>query len=306
MELRQLRYAVVVAEELHFGRAAERLLVAQPSLSRQIRELERDLGVTLFQRTSRRVELTAAGAEFVGHARRTIAAAESTRDATVAAAAGISGHATLGFVASAAVQILPELVRNHRAHRPGVRLSLREMTTEEQIAALYDGEIDVGLSRDLESQDGLVVSTLFSEPLLAVVPQAHPLRQRRRIGLAELADSDFVTLPRTRVPRAWDRLAGLAHAEGVRLHFTQEANQFATLLALVAAEVGVAVVPASVRALRHNGVHYLELRDHDASSNVQAAVRVGETNPTAIDLHQLLVTTRWPQFTRGGSSGRTP
>lgn len=293
MELRQLRYAVTVAEELHFGRAAERLLVAQPSLSRQIRDLERDLGVTLFRRTSRRVELTAAGAEFIRHAQRTIAAAESTREATLAAAAGISGRVTLGFVASAAVQILPELMRNHRSHRPGVRVNLREMTTEEQVVALDDREIDVGLSRDLESEDRLVVRTLFSEPLLAVVPQSHPLRRRRRIGLAELAGSRFVTLPRTRVPRAWDRLTGLAHAEGIRLHFAQEANQFATLLALVAADVGVAVVPSSVRTLRHDGVHYVELRDRGASSEVQAAMRTGETSPTAVELHQLLVDTRW-------------
>lgn len=283
-----MRYAVAVAEELHFGRAAERLLVAQPSLSRQVRDLERDLGVELFARTSRQVQLTPAGRAFVEAARRTIAAAETSRDAAVDAAAGVRGSVTLGFVASAAIQILPDLVRRHRGLRPEVRLTLREMTTEEQMTALHEGAIDVGLSRDLEDQDGIEVSTLFREPLLAVVPTSHPLQHRRTIGIADLAGTEFVTLPRERVPRAWDRLVVLAHTGGLRLRFAQEANQFATLLALVAAEVGVAVVPASVRALRQDGVHYLRLRDEGAWSDVCTSVRAGEANPTARDLQAVL------------------
>lgn len=283
-----MRYAVAVAEELHFGRAAERLLVAQPSLSRQVRDLERDLGVELFARTSRQVQLTPAGRAFVEAARRTIAAAETSRDAAVDAAAGVRGSVTLGFVASAAIQILPDLVRRHRGLRPEVRLTLREMTTEEQMTALHEGAIDVGLSRDLEDQDGIEVSTLFREPLLAVVPTSHPLQHRRTIGIADLAGTEFVTLPCERVPRAWDRLVVLAHTGGLRLRFAQEANQFATLLALVAAEVGVAVVPASVRALRQDGVHYLRLRDEGAWSDVCTSVRAGEANPTARDLQAVL------------------
>lgn len=283
-----MRYAVAVAEELHFGRAAERLLVAQPSLSRQVRDLERDLGVELFQRTSRHVQLTPAGQAFVEAARRTIAAAETSRDAAVDAAAGVHGSVNLGFVASAAIHILPDLVRRHRGLRPGVRLTLREMTTEEQMTALHEEAIDVGLSRDLEAQDGIEVSTLFREPLLAVVSTSHPLHQRRTIGIADLAGTEFVTLPRERVPRAWDRLVVLAHTGGLRLRFAQEANQFATLLALVAAEVGVAVVPASVRALRQDGVHYLRLRDEGAWSDVCTSVRRGDPNPTARDLQAVL------------------
>jgi DNA-binding transcriptional LysR family regulator len=288
MELRQMRYAVAVADELHFGRAAERLLVAQPSLSRQVRDLERDLGVELFERTSRSVKLTPAGAAFVDAARRALSAAQSSREAAVDAAAGVRGTVTLGFVASAAIHILPDLVRRHSSARPEVQLILREMTTEEQMTALHEEVIDVGLSRDLEAQDGLEVSTLLREPLLAVVPTSHPLQHRRTIGIADLVGTEFVTLPRDRVPRAWDRLVVLAHAGGVRLHLAQEANQFATLLALVAAEVGVAVVPASVRALRQEGVHYLRLRDEGAWTEVCAAVRQGDTNPTARDLRAVL------------------
>ncbi|NYI78443.1 LysR family transcriptional regulator [Nocardioides panzhihuensis] len=288
MELRQIRYAIAVAEELHFGRAAERLLVAQPSLSRQIRDLERDLGVDLFERTSRQVRLTAAGAAFLDAARRAVSAVDSSREAAVDAASGISGTVTLGFVASAAIQILPELVRQHSRARPRVRLTLKEMTTEEQIAALHEGAIDVGLSRDLEEQEGITVRAVLREPLIAVVPSTHPLHHRHTIDIRDLADSQVVTLPRARVPRAWDRLVVLAHDSGTRLHFAQEANQFATLLALVAAEVGVAVVPASVRALRQDGVHYLRLRDEGAWTDVCAVVRDDNISPTAQDLQAVL------------------
>ncbi|MEU3281308.1 LysR substrate-binding domain-containing protein [Streptomyces antibioticus] len=288
MELRQIQYAVAVAEELHFGRAAERLLVAQPSLSRQIRELERDLGVELFQRTSRHVRLTAAGAAFLDEARRILAAVDAGREAAVDAAAGRRGAVALGFVASAAIQILPHLVRRQSRARPGVRLTLKEMTTEEQVAALNDGAIDIGLSRDLEPQEGISVSTVVREPLLAVVPTSHPLHQRRAVDFRDLAESPLVPLPRRRVPRAWDRLVVLAHDSGTRLRFAQEANQFATLLALVAAEVGVAVVPASVRALRHDGVHYLRLRDKGAWTDVCTVVREDNASPTARDLQTVV------------------
>lgn len=288
MDLRQFQYAVAVADELHFGRAAERLHVAQPSLSRQIRDLERDLGVDLFTRTSRHVELTPAGAAFVGTARRAIALAAESRESAVAAANGLQGRVSLGFVASAAVEILPKLVAAHRAARPLVRLVLHEMTTEEQIEGLISGDLDVGLSRDLEATPGLRVHTLRREPLIAAIPSDHPLQQRRRISLTDLEGSAFVTLPRQRVPRAWDRLLLMAQAAEIRPRYVQEANQFVTLLALVAAGLGVAIVPESVRTLRHDGVHYAQLRDAGAWSEITSAVRSSERQPVALDLHELL------------------
>ncbi len=288
MELRHLQYAVAVADELHFGRAAQRLRVAQPSLSRQVRQLEKDLGVELFDRTSRRVELTPAGAAFVVAARRTLAAAADSRVAAVQAASGVAGRVTLGFVASAAVDVLPRVVAVHRRERPLVRLSLRELTTAEQVPRLLDGEVDVGLGRDLEPVPGLRVTTLLREPLLAAVPAGHPLHARRRIGVADLAGSPFVALPRDRVPRAWDRLLVMCHGAGVTPELAQEANQFVTLLALVAAGLGVAVVPQSVRSLRHEDVHYLRLRDAGAWSEITVAARDGEPQPVARDLHRLI------------------
>lgn len=288
MELRHVRYAVAVAEELHFGRAAERLFVAQPSLSRQIRELEADLGAQLFRRTSRRVELTPAGAAFLESARHAIAAAEATREATLAAAAGETGIVRLGFVTSAAIESLPQIIGLHRERHPGVRLILREMNTSEQVAALRNHEIDVGLTRDLTAEEGLSVTRLFHEPLLAAVPYVHEFRNRRSIDLVELIHADFVTLAHTRAPRAASLLAALEHQTNMRIRFTQEAHQYTTVLALVAAEVGVAVVPASVRALRRDDVHYLRLRDHGAWSEMHVTTLCDETRPTPTDLHRLI------------------
>lgn len=162
------------------------------------------------------------------------------------------------------------------------------MTTEEQLAEMAAGTVDVGLSRDLEARDDLEITLLRREPLVAVVPAEHPLGHRRTVELSEIADSPLVALPRERVPRSWDRLVALAHASGVTLRFEQEANQYATVLALVAAEVGVAVVPASVRALRSDGVHYLRLRDHGAWSEITLAQRADSTNMAAQELHRML------------------
>ncbi len=289
MELRQLRYFVVVAQELHFGRAAEQLLLAQPSLSRQIRQLEDELGVLLLKRTSRRVELTPAGRIFRDHAVMTLAQAEQASAAARRAAQGIAGQLRLGFVASVAVDVLPDLVAAHRRTRPEVSLDLCELTTEQQVPALLEDRIDVGLARDLDAAPGLRTVPVHREPLLLAVSAGHPLHDRERIGLGELHDPSFVTLPRDTVPRSWDRLWEMCRRAGFVPRRAQDAQQFTTMLALVAANIGVAVVPQSVRGLRQEGVSYLAIDDPDAWSDIVAAARLEERNPTVPGFLDLLV-----------------
>ncbi|WP_100500771.1 LysR family transcriptional regulator [Geodermatophilus chilensis] len=279
LELRQLAYFVAVAEELHFGRAAQRLLLAQPSLSRQIRQLEDELGVTLLERTSRRVELTVGGRTFLDHAVATLAQVEEARVAARRAASGLAGQVRLGFVASVAVAVLPDLVAAHRRSRPQVTLDLREMTTEAQVPALVEGRIDVGLARDLEPVPGLRLQTVARERLLVTMPAHHSLHSRRKLHFAELREEPFVTLPRDQVPRAWDRLWMLSRRAGFAPRIAQEALQYTTMLALVAADIGVAVVPESVRSLRTSGVKYVPIDDSDAESVILAVSRVDERNP---------------------------
>lgn len=291
MELRQVECAVAVAEEMHFGRAADRLRIPQPSLSRQVRDLERDLGVRLFERTSRRVELTAAGEAFVEAAERLLAAAAETRDAALAAADGSTGRVTLGFVSSAAIRALPSAIALQRERAPRVRVTLREMNSAAQLEALRAGTIDVGIVRDLSDVDGILATALFREPLYAAVPLDHPLLggARSSIECRSLVGCDLVSLPAASAPRIRGLLESAAHASGASLRCVQEARQYATLLALVAASVGAAVVPESVRELRQHDVRYLPLRDRGAWSELRVVVRDCETAPAARALHAVVV-----------------
>lgn len=289
MELRHLRYFVAVAEELHFGRAAERLLVAQPSLSRQIRQLEGELGVALLERTSRRVELTAAGRVFHDRALATLAQADEAGGAARRASAGQVGRLAVGFVASVAVEVLPDVVAEHRRQRPEVALHLREMTTEQQMPALLERRIDVGIGRDLEPVPGLRVAPMRRERLVVAVAREHPLHRRRRLGLRELRDDAFVHLPREQVPRAWDRIWSMCRRAGFVPARAMEGQQFVTLLALVAAGIGVAVVPESVRTLRRDRVAYIGIDDPEAWSEITVAVRAQGKNPVVPGFVELLL-----------------
>ena len=299
MELRQLRYALAVAEDLHFGRAAERLRVAQPSLSRQIRELEDSLGVRLFDRTSRSVQLTSAGEAFVEMARRTVRMADATRETATAASLGRIGRASLGFVASAAAELLPPIISAQRAAFPEVQLDLREFHTTEQVEALRSGEIDLGITRDLVGEPDLVIEPLFHEPLVAAVSAEHPLHTRRVVSLRELSGLAFVALPRMRAPRMWNLFQALAQETGVQFNIAQEARQFATVLALVRADMGIAIVPQSVRSLRSEGVSYLRLREREAFSEVQLVRRAVEGSPSVRNFHGLILET----LQSGGAHG---
>lgn len=287
MELRQLRFAVAVAEELHFGRAADRLHVAQPSLSRQIRDLEHSLGVELFERTSRNVKLTSSGEFFIEAARRTIRMAEAARETAAAASRGWIGRVSLAFVTSAAEELLPPIIAEQRLQRTGVELDLRELNSVQQVDGLLSGVIDLGITRDLTPVTGLTLTPLFREPLLAVVSDRHMLRHRRVVGIDDFSGEDFVSLPRTSAPRTGKLLDAMELRTGQSCKVAQEARQFTTLLALVKADLGVAFVPQSVGRLRRDGVQFLRLRDPDAFSEVQVVRREEENRPSVLDLQSL-------------------
>lgn len=280
MELRQLRYFVAVAEELHFRRAAERLHMSQPPLSQQIRKLEEELGVELLRRAHRRVELTDVGRVFLLEARRTLAHAERALGSARSAGRGELGWLRVGFVGSVAYELLPRLLREFRRHYGGVQLELRELTTEEQIEALESGDIDLGLARDLEPRNGVTVTPLFSERLLAALPASHRFAQKEKVTLAELADDAFVVVPRDRVPRLYDRFVYLCRAANFDPTISQEALQFATILGLVSAEIGISIVPEVVKEFRKEGVAFVPLTDSEATSEV-SLVHVSErSSPT--------------------------
>jgi DNA-binding transcriptional LysR family regulator len=219
--------------------------MSQPPLSQQVQRLERELGVQLFRRNRRRVELTAAGSALVPEARRTLAAAERAAATVRAVAAGASGRLTLGFISSIAHGVLPRLVRELRAQAPDLEISLVEANTAQQIELLRLGQLDAGLVRPPILAAGVELEIVGVEPLRAVLPDDHPLADRRSIGLAELAGEPFVLFPRPIGPGLYDQIVGLCRAAGFSPEIVYESAATATMVAMVEAGVGVAVLPAS-------------------------------------------------------------
>jgi DNA-binding transcriptional LysR family regulator len=291
-DFRQLRYFVAVAEELSFTRAALRLHLSQPPLSQQIQALEQDLGVILLERTKRRVALTEPGRVFLDQAREILAKVDEARSHVTAAAAGHSGQLRLAYTVSVSFHpALPQALLRYRQLAPNVRLHLSEMYTEPQYAALLVGQIDVGFVRDepshLQDARNLRLTVIDREPLLLALPAGHALAGRSSISLADVAGDAFVSQPRELASTLYDRLVKLAAKAGFKPTISQHAQQINGLLALVAAGLGLALVPASMRAVRLAGVSYVPLEDADAYLLLAVASRVDDQSPV---LHQFLST----------------
>lgn len=266
IELGDLRAFLAVAEELHFGRAAARLHVAQSPLSRQIRQLEARLGTPLFTRTSRRVELTDAGAELVEPARRALGAVSAAVVTAQRAGRGEIGRLRVGFVDSAAYRLLPPLLRRFRAARPDVALHLTELTTIHQLEVL-GRDIDVGIVRDPDPVPGIAFTRLVRENMTVAVPRTHRLAGDS-VFLVDLAHEPFVMLPRDVVPNVHDRVLALCRSAGFSPRISQRALQHATILGLVEAGFGVAVLPESVRDSSRPGISFPLLRDDTARTEL--------------------------------------
>ncbi|MGH2908502.1 MAG: LysR substrate-binding domain-containing protein, partial [Solirubrobacteraceae bacterium] len=260
MELRQLRYFVAVAEELHFRRAAARLHMSQPPLSQQIAALESELGCRLLARTRRQVELTPAGAAFLRDTRALLADLEGAVGRARALGEGLSGVLRVSFVGSALFSVVPTLVQRFRQVRPGVSLELRESSTVDQLRALESGVIDAGLVRPpLDPSPGIRLEPIASEPTIAAVPADHPLARLRRIPLARLAAEPIVLFSREQAPGFHDLIVNRLAATGGASNIVQRAPETLTIIGLVAAGVGVSPVPASVASLALQGVAYRPL-----------------------------------------------
>jgi DNA-binding transcriptional LysR family regulator len=251
MELRHLRYFLAVAEEGHFGRAARRLRIAQPPLSRQVQALEEELGFPLFDRKRR--ALTPAGETFVRSAREVFDAVDRAVVSARRAARGETGRIRVGFLSSIAISGLAELLRAFRIRSPGVEVALRELPPQHQIDALKAGQIDVGFLRAPLDDPALRAETVRTEELVIALPADHPFAGDKRIALSKLAREPFVSFPRARGPAFFDQLMRLCHDAGFTPHIVQEAAQL-DLLNLVAAGFGVAIVPASLRKMRAGGL----------------------------------------------------
>ena len=265
MELRDLRYFTAVAQHGSVSRAAEQLGIAQPSLSEQIRKLEDELGVALFDRTSRGVTLTAEGQTLLPHARAVLAGAETAMESVRLVAAGIGGALTIGFIDSAALAILPPLLRRFTQAHPQVRLHLRELGTRAQLEAIERGEIDVGIVRGPAWNDAFAGKLIATESLVVALPDTHALAASARVAIGALRDEGFIMYPAQRGAGLAEETFRLCHEAGFDPRVVQDANEIATICAMVAAGLGVAIVPSSAAAIALSGVAYRPLDDPGAT-----------------------------------------
>ena len=271
MDLLQLRSFLVLADMLHFGRAALRLGIAQPHLSRRIRALEAEIGVALFLRTQRRVELTQAGAALKLRTARILKEIESATDEACRIGAGAAGRLRVGFIHSSTYGALPAVLRTFRALRPTVVLELVEMTMLEQVAALRAGDIDIGMMRSLNGCDDIAFEMVLREPFYLAVATDHPFARRRRVPMRELTGQPLIMFPRETSPLFHLRITAAFERAGVTPMIVQEAMQIHTVMGLVAAGLGVAVVPSSARRLPQESAVLIDLVDPPDPADVSIA-----------------------------------
>lgn len=264
MELRHLRYFAAVAEERHFGRAAARLGIAQPPLSKQVHDLEREVGFELFDRSRRPIELTAAGETLLEHARAVLHAVEAGVQEARRAGEGRSGRISVGYPSSLAYSGLTDVLRAFREQAPDVTIQTQPLPSGEQVEGLLRGDLHVGFVRGPLQEPSLVSEVVRRERLMLALPPDHPLTGCEQLELVRVSREPFVFFPRARGPAFFDFLMGFCRSSGFSPRIVQEAPQV-DVLSLVAAGFGVSIVPDSVREIRRDDIALRPLLDSPVS-----------------------------------------
>jgi DNA-binding transcriptional LysR family regulator len=276
----ELRPFLVLAEELHFRKAAERLFVSQPALSKQIQRLEAKLGGPLFARTRRKVTLTEAGRLLVPIAQKLASESQMAFDSTRAAVEGRAGTLRIGFGIATVSAVLPRTILRFRRGHPLVELQMRDMSTPSQVAALLDARIDIGIVRLPVAHTELETQPLFCERLVAATPRSIPYKSRE--GLACLRDRPFICLPRSASETFHDHVLGLCRRAGFTPRVVQEASELFTILNLIRAGLGVSLVPSSALRMHVPGIRFHDLRMPEAQW------RIGVAWSKLADKHELI------------------
>ena len=279
VELRQLRYFVTVAEELHFTRAAERLGITQPPLSQQIQKLEAELGVSLFSRNNRGVTLTEAGRVLLDGARRTLAESDRALHQVERVTRGEVGSLMIGTVSSAWHGLLPRVLRAYRKHYPDVEIYATSMSTAEQVERLLTGSLDVGILRAPINQPAIETETMIPDSLMVALPASHPLADQEQIELSALADEPLVIFPRRHGPAGYDLIVQMCIEAGFRPQVVQETVEINAVIGLVNAGMGISIVPASIRQLRIEDIRYIPLIGDHPIWNLSIAWRRENDSP---------------------------
>ena len=272
MELRHLRYFTAVVQWKGYREASRRLHVAQPAISRTVSDLEEELGLRLFSRVKRLVQLTPEGEVFYAEAVRTLAQAELAIDTARRAAQGEIGKLSIGFLGSATYVFLPELVRIFKAQHRDIHLTLQELTPLQQEVAFDKGQIDLGLTRALTTEQAKMFSSrhLYYDPMMAVLPFSKTVRTKR-VRISDLATESFVLFHRAGAPALFDTILGMCNQAGFSPRVKCEPNMMQTVLSIVEAEQGISIVPACVRNLRSHGIRFYRLQPDEVRVELVAA-----------------------------------
>ncbi|MHB9806060.1 LysR family transcriptional regulator [Pantoea ananatis] len=292
IELRHLRYFIAVAEELHFGRAAQRLHISQPPLSQQIMQLEAETGAQLFNRTNRSVQLSPAGAQFLQDARAILLQVEQATQRAARLHRGEEGELRIGFTSSAAfIGVMSDALYVFRQRWPNVHVQMQEINTRQQLAPLHEGKLDLGVMRNTPLPADLHHQLLLREPLCAVVHKAHPLATAGRITLQALAREPFVFFDPQVGTALYSEILDLLQRYQIRPYITQEVGEAMTILGLVATGLGVSILPASFSHARLANVVWLPLEEPDAQSEMWL-VWSGEREMSAQMAHMMALLRR--------------
>ncbi len=288
MEIKRLRYFVAVAEELHFGRAAERLEMAQPPLSRQIAQLEKDLGVQLFDRSRSQIRLTPAGDVMLERARDIIERLESTYREVSLIGQGSAGRLRIAFVGSASHGVLPTLIKSYRSHYPNVDLALSAMNNAELERAVIQREIDIAVARPSLDIEELRTLTLHQEPLMLAIPDNSRLNAVQNIALKDLTDETFVLYPRRPRPSFADYILKVCAEEGLKPRETVFAQDYQTAISLVSVGVGISIVPESVSSTQRPGVFYRPYKGYNPGTGLSAHARRDNRKPHVMNFFDIV------------------
>jgi DNA-binding transcriptional LysR family regulator len=292
MELRQIRSFLSVAETLHFGRTAELIHLSQPALSLQIRALEQEVGMRLLERNRRKTTLTPAGRAFRDAAVAGLAQLDRAIRNARLAADGKLGLLRIGFISTAGSELLPNIIRAFRESNPEVEFSLRNILTAEQIRMLEAGALDIGFLRlPIGGHTQLEVVTVHREPFVLVVPASHALARQKKVWLSEVSGQDFVMYDRTHAPGFHDQVVGMLRNAGIVPNVRQSAGEMPTLISLVAAGMGISILPTS--AVKHNvaAVVGCEIADTIPLSEVGLALAKDTDNAVVRNFRSLVLET---------------
>ncbi|MDM7270670.1 LysR family transcriptional regulator [Klebsiella grimontii] len=264
-----MRYFIAVAEELHFGHAAARLNISQPPLSQQIQILEQQIGARLFARTNRSVSLTEAGRQFLADSRQILSQVDDAAARAARLHHGETGELRIGFTSSAPfIKAVSDTLSTFRRRYPDVHIQTRETNTREQIVPLNEGALDLGLMRNTQLPETLVWERVLREPLLAMVPRDHPLASQPRVSLRELAREPFVFFDPHVGTGLYDDILGLLRRYDLTPTIAQEVGEAMTIIGLVAAGLGVSILPASFRRVQLSEMCWLPIEEQDAVSEM--------------------------------------